>query len=60
MYVSVKLNLFAVQLKLTQYYNSSMCVGVLIHVLLSGSSPGGIREFEVGTALARIRKQLLN
>ena len=34
MYVSVKLNPFAVQLKLTQYYNSSMYVGVLIHVLL--------------------------
>ena len=27
---------------------------------LPGSSPGGSREFEVGTALARIRKQLLN
>ena len=28
--------------------------------LLPGSSPGGSREFEAGTALARIRKQLLN
>ena len=27
---------------------------------LPGSSPGGSREFEAGTALARIRKQLLN
>ena len=27
---------------------------------LPGSSPGGSREFEVGTALAKIRKQLLN
>ena len=26
---------------------------------LPGSSPGGSREFEAGTALARIRKQLL-
>jgi len=26
---------------------------------LLGASPGGSREFEVGTALARIRKQLL-
>ena len=27
---------------------------------LPGSSPGGCREFEAGTASARIRKQLLN
>ena len=27
---------------------------------VSGSSPGGSREFEAGTASARIRKQLLN
>jgi len=27
---------------------------------LPGSSPGGSREFEAGTASARIRKQLLN
>ena len=27
---------------------------------LSGSSPGGSREFEAGTASARIKKQLLN
>ena len=29
-------------------------------VSVPGSSPGGSREFEAGTALARIRKQLLN
>ena len=28
--------------------------------VVPGSSPGGSREFEAGTALARIRKQLLN
>ena len=35
---------------------------ILCHplLLLPGSSPGGSREFEVGTASARIRKQLLN
>ena len=27
---------------------------------MPGSSPSGSREFEAGTALARIRKQLLN
>ena len=27
---------------------------------LPGSSPGGSKEFEAGTASARIRKQLLN
>ena len=30
------------------------------HWVLPGSSPGGSREFEAGTASARIRKQLLN
>ena len=28
--------------------------------MVPGSSPGGSREFEAGTASARIRKQLLN
>ena len=30
------------------------------HGYLLGSSPGGSREFEAGTASLRIRKQLLN
>ena len=34
--------------------------GNLLQYSLPGSSPGGSREFEAGTALARIRKQLLN
>ena len=33
---------------------------ILRHGFLLGSSPGGSREFEAGTASARIRKQLLN
>ena len=33
---------------------------VAMRRLLPGSSPGGSREFEAGTASARIRKQLLN
>ena len=31
----------------------------LSRAVLPGSSPGGSREFEVGTESARIRKQLL-
>ena len=37
-----------------------MWPGYGIIVILPGSSPGGSREFKVGMASARIRKQLLN
>ena len=40
------------------FQKGSKCVA--IWVVLPGSSPGGSREFEAGTASARIRKQLLN
>ena len=33
---------------------------VCAFALVPGSSPGGSREFEAGTASVRIRKQLLN
>ena len=33
---------------------------IIVNVKVPGSSPGGSREFEAGTASARIRKQLLN
>ena len=40
------------------FQKGSKCVA--IWVVLLGSSPGGSREFEAGTASAGIRKQLLN
>ena len=54
--ISPKYSLEGLMMKLKlQYFGHLMQ-----RIDLPGSSPGGSREFEAGTASARIRKQLLN
>ena len=45
--------------------NIGSLIGIVLNLWIAlgsmpGSSPGGSREFDAGTASARIRKQLLN